>query len=82
MRVDRMGGVKIGDIVARKSYGNDIFFRVSELKSNGKETIATLKGISYRIEADAPVSDLEVQSRKSVKIYRLECDKALMMRAK
>lgn len=64
-----MAGLKVGDIVARKSYGQDIFFKVVDIKSNGKENIATLKGIAYRIEADAPEADLIVQSDSLVEDY-------------
>lgn len=52
---------KIGDIVTRKSYGSDIFFKIVEIKNEGGENIATLKGITYRLEADAPESDLLLQ---------------------
>jgi len=67
-----MGRLKIGDIVARKSYGFDIFFKVADVYTSkeGEENIVTLKGISYRVEADAPESDLVLQSRQSVKEYR------------
>lgn len=68
-----MGGLKIGDIVARKSYGYDIFFKVVDIADNGSEKIITLKGISYRIEADAPESDLEVQTDNKVREYRDKC---------
>jgi len=64
---------KIGDIVARKSYGYDIFFKVTDIKKTEKESIATLHGISYRIEADAPVNDLELQTEKRVNEYRSAC---------
>jgi len=65
-----MGNLKIGDIVARKSYGYDIFFKVVDIKNNGKEDIITLKGITCRIQADAPASDLVVQSEEKVQEYR------------
>lgn len=58
-----MGKLQVGDIVARKSYGKDIFFKVTDIKNNGKEAIVTLKGITYRLEADAPESDLVVQTK-------------------
>ena len=53
-----MSGIKVGDIVARKSYGYDVFFKVVDITERNGERILTLKGISYRIEADAPESDL------------------------
>lgn len=58
-----MGILKIGDIVARKSYGSDIFFKVVDIKQNAEENIVTLKGICYRIQADAPESDLILQNK-------------------
>jgi len=68
-----MEQLKIGDIVARKSYGCDIFFKVADIKEVKGERIVTLKGISYRIEADAPESDLELQPVQKVREYREKC---------
>ncbi|NLK87512.1 MAG: sporulation peptidase YabG [Clostridiaceae bacterium] len=68
-----MSDLKVGDIVARKSYGYDIFFKVVDITGTGSERIITLKGISYRIEADAPESDLEVQPESRVREYRDKC---------
>lgn len=68
-----MSELKIGDIVARKSYGYDVFFKVVNISYNGGEKNVTLKGISYRIEADAPESDLEVQPDNKVSEYRDRC---------
>ena len=70
-----MGELKVGDIVARKSYGCDVFFKVADIRNDGKEDIVTLKGISYRIEADAPKSDLELQSEQKVSDYRNKCNR-------
>ncbi len=53
-----MNDLKIGDVVARKSYGADIYFKIVDIKQVNGEQVITLKGISYRIEADAPESDL------------------------
>lgn len=47
---------KVGDYVVRKSYGKDILFRVDNILSGN---IAILIGVSFRISADAPFSDLE-----------------------
>ncbi len=58
--------LKVGDIVSRKSYGGDVFFKVVDIKRIGKETTVVLKGISYRIEADAPESDLMLMSDQHV----------------
>lgn len=51
--------IKKGDIVARKSYGQDILFIVQRIiKKANKENIVILKGMTLRIEADAPIEDL------------------------
>ncbi len=72
----RMGDLKIGDIVARKSYGCDVFFKVVDIKKNEIGNVLTLKGISYRIEADAPEGDLELQPEHKVREYRDKCCRA------
>ena len=51
--------IKKGDIVARKSYGKDIMFLVKNIFHTKKETIAILKGVIDRIEADSNIEDLE-----------------------
>lgn len=64
-----MSKLKIGDIVGRKSYNSDILFKVVDIKNeNGKETIV-LRGICYRLEADAPESDLVLQPESYVREY-------------
>jgi spore coat assembly protein len=68
-----MSELKVGDIVARKSYGCDVFFKVVNITESGGDRIITLKGISYRIEADAPEWDLEVQPENRVREYRDKC---------
>lgn len=52
--------IRKGDIVGRKSYGKDIIFYVDRIikVKNGKSYVI-LKGVHYRIEADAEISDLE-----------------------
>lgn len=55
-----MEKIKKGDIVGRKSYGKDILFVVTKIiKTRNGDSIAILKGLTIRIEADSPVSDLE-----------------------
>lgn len=49
--------IQVGDYVVRISYNRDVLFKVLEIKSDG---IVKLKGISYRIIADAPMEDLEL----------------------
>lgn len=60
--------IKKGDIVGRISYGKDILFyvdRIIKLKSSGK-AYAILKGIHYRIEADAELNDLEKIEKEQI----------------
>ena len=51
--------IKVGDIVARKSYSYDIMFKVHDIVvgKDGSRTIC-LKGLNYRLFADAPESDV------------------------
>ena len=49
-----MENFKIGDIVARKSYNMDVFFRI--IRISGK--VADLVGVTVRISADSNLSDL------------------------
>jgi len=59
--------VKKGDIVARKSYGNDIIFVIDRfIKLNNKKEYAILKGMTKRIEADAPISDLQTVDKARI----------------
>ena len=57
--------VKNGDYVTRESHGKDILFNVEKVikLSNGKEN-AILKGVTYRIKADAPIEDLCIIDKK------------------
>ena len=69
--------IKIGDFVTRNSYGNDILFNIEKIfkLSNGKE-IATLKGVTYRIKADAPIEDLCLVKKKVAldEINKYDCE--------
>lgn len=51
--------IKVGDVVARKSYGYDIMFKVHDIVT-GKDgnRIVILTGLNYRLLADAPESDI------------------------
>ncbi len=62
-----MNTLKIGDLVARKSYGGDVYFRITDItdKSGGKK-VYVLKGLLYRIEADAGEDDLLLQDTEQV----------------
>jgi spore coat assembly protein len=54
---------EVEDIVARRSYGEDVLFKIADIS----EELVTLKGIFYRIQADAPRSDLVIQSDERVR---------------
>ncbi|MGL6106358.1 sporulation peptidase YabG [Romboutsia sp.] len=52
--------MKIGDIVARKSYNQDIIFKIVGFSIDSKnEKVAILKGVAFRVIADAYLDDLE-----------------------
>lgn len=55
-----MEDFKVGDIVVRKSYGGDIYFKIVQIvKKQDGQSIYMLKGTDLRILADAPEIDLE-----------------------
>lgn len=60
--------IRKGDIVGRLSYGKDILFyvdRIIKIKDSEK-AYAILKGVHYRIEADAPLEDLEKIEKEQI----------------
>ena len=60
-----MREIKKGDVVSRNSYKNDIMFYVKKImKLTDGRKIAILKGIDVRVEADAPVEDLQIVSKE------------------
>ena len=62
-----MSKIKKNDVVCRKSYGGDILFNVERIiKLTRGQELAILKGITVRIEADAPISDLKVVERERI----------------
>lgn len=72
-----MGKIKKGDVVTRKSYGNDIIFSVKRImRLANKKQIAILKGLTYRIKADAPIEDLCIVDKKTAleMISKLDTD--------
>jgi spore coat assemly protein len=48
--------MKQGDLVTRKSYGGDVMFRIQLMEAKQ----AVLRGVDYRLLADAPLTDLAV----------------------
>lgn len=65
-----MPKIKEGDIVARKSYGNDVFFKVNSVYRgpDGKD-YAVLKGLDIRLFASSLVEDLIKVDVKDVAKY-------------
>ncbi len=75
--------VKNGDYVTRKSHGEDILFNVEKIikLSNGKEN-AILKGVTYRIKADAPIEDLCIIDKKEAINIIKQCETRALKSAK
>lgn len=61
----------IGDIVARRSYNQDLFLKILDIKKVGRERIAILGGLDYRLLADALLDDLVLKDEKEVVHYQL-----------
>ncbi|MDK2564445.1 sporulation peptidase YabG [Romboutsia sedimentorum] len=60
--------MKVGDIVARKSYNKDIIFKIVGFSIDEKnEKIVILKGVAFRIIADAYLDDLEIVKMPDIK---------------
>lgn len=53
---------KVGDLVTRKSYNNDMVFTIIEIDEN----ICYLKGINIRLYADSDLSDLQKYDNNDV----------------
>ena len=62
-----MNKIKKGDVVARKSHNKDIIFIVKGIIKTKNGSIAILKGLIDRIEADSDVEDLEKIKHQTVK---------------
>lgn len=62
-----MNDIKKGTIVSRKSYKDDILFRVEDIINTIQGKYAVLKGISIRIKANAPIEDLNLVDKKIAK---------------
>ena len=60
--------MKIGDLVTRKKYQNDIIFKIIDIENN----LYILKGLNVRLYADAYVDDLEIYDDK--KDIEKECE--------
>lgn len=63
---------KVGDIVARRSHKQDLFFRIEQILAVSGERVAILKGINLRLVADAPFQDLIGKNPAEVAHYQRE----------
>ena len=73
-----MKKIKKGDIVSRNSYQNDILFYVEKIiKTENRGKVAILKGVTIRIEADAPIDDLELPNESRIKENLKRIDKQI-----
>ena len=62
-----MNKLKIGDVVTRKSYRNDVLFEIVRIiRISNNKHIAILKGITQRIEADSYIEDLQIVDKKII----------------
>lgn len=60
--------MKQGDLVVRKSYGGDVIFKIQEFSYQ----TALLRGIDYRLLADAPIMDLNPVPSTRLSEHELE----------
>ena len=78
-----MREIKKGDIVSRNSYKNDIMFYVKRiLKLVDGRKIAILKGMDVRVEADAPVEDLQIVSKEEQMRREKELEERIISKVK
>lgn len=77
-----MNKIKVGDIVGRKSYGKDVIFIVKKLINTPQGTIAILRGLIERVEADSKLEDLELIEKKYVKKEMKKLNQKLEKRSK
>ena len=53
---------KIGDLVTRNSYNNDIVFKIINIS----DSIAYLKGTNIRLYADSKLDDLKIYDKQDI----------------
>lgn len=69
-----MPDIKPGDVVVRKSYDRDVFFKVVEVvEVPGTGMVAHVKGLDLRLLATAPLDDLEKVDQARVSEYWRAC---------
>lgn len=58
--------IKCGDFVARRSYQEDVVFRVKQIfRDENDVPAAVLKGVEVRLIADSPLTDLRAAEKKA-----------------
>jgi sporulation peptidase YabG len=68
----------VGDVVARLSHQQDIYFHIDQINENFRgERLAILKGLNLRLLADAPISDLIFKSPVEVANYERDDNKMI-----
>lgn len=68
--------LKKGDVVSRYSYKNDILFKIDNIvKDNNGRSIAILKGLTIRIEADSFLEDLKKEKKEEIETYKKRFEK-------
>lgn len=63
--------LKNGSVVARRSYNQDLFLKIIDIKKKGWKQTATLSCINFRLLADADLDDLVPKVEKEVVHYSL-----------
>jgi sporulation peptidase YabG len=73
-----MQDFRIGDVVARKSYGGDIFFKISDITNkDGTGIVMILQGLNHRLIADAPPGDLMKATDEEIDTSKMEYSKVI-----
>jgi spore coat assembly protein len=73
--------IKIGDLVARKSYNCDVLFKVTDIiNQSGRGKVYIIKGVNMRILADAPGEDLALQSDRELRKFDVSNSRAVRKR--
>ncbi|MDI3534026.1 MAG: spore coat assemly protein [Thermosediminibacterales bacterium] len=62
--------IKVGDVVSRKSYNRDVYFKIIDIVGSEGNAKAILKGLELRILADAPLDDLEKVTTQDIREYK------------
>ena len=71
-----MGEIRVGDVVGRKSYRHDIYFKVTKIEDIDGAKIVSLKGLDVRLCATAPIEDLElIEPSKVANYWRMTLSK-------